>query len=277
MEINSKYSLLIILLSIFISCSPTEVKNEPTINNIINKITADISSNNIVVAHRGAWKKNKLPENSIASLNEAIRLKCNGSEFDIQLTADDSLVVCHDPTFNKLIIQNSNYSELMNFTLSNGERLPTLREYILAAKKNNSTTKLFCELKNYGLSSQRRTIYVIKTLITTQQLNANFLMVFISFDYEILKQIRLLNPTINIQYISGNISPEKLKVDKITGADYNAQVFRDNISWIDIAKNNNIELNTWTLNTIFDFDWAIEKKFDYITTDEPELLFSRLK
>jgi hypothetical protein len=24
-------------------------------------------------------------------------------------------------------------------------------------------------------------------------------------------------------------------------------------------------------------DWAIEKKFDYITTDEPELLFSRLK
>jgi len=270
-----KYSLIYIL--IFFGCSTHEelVKKDNTI--VTENSTVLLSSDNIVVAHRGAWKKNKLPENSIASLNEAIRLKCNGSEFDIQLTADDSLVVCHDPTFNKLIIQNSNYSELMNFTLSNGERLPTLREYILAAKKNNSTTKLFCELKNYGLSSQRRTVYVIKTLMTTQQLNANYLVVFISFDYEILKQIRLLNPTINIQYISGNISPEKLKVDKITGADYNVGVFRDNISWIDIAKSNNVELNTWTLNTIFDFDWAIEKKFDYITTDEPELLFSRLK
>ena len=40
---------------------------------------------NQVIAHRGAWKKNKFPENSIASLNEAIRLKCFGSEFDVYI------------------------------------------------------------------------------------------------------------------------------------------------------------------------------------------------
>ncbi|MFT3945823.1 MAG: hypothetical protein QM763_02520 [Agriterribacter sp.] len=35
---------------------------------------------NIVVAHRGAWKKNNLPENSIASLQEAVRIGCTGKD-----------------------------------------------------------------------------------------------------------------------------------------------------------------------------------------------------
>ena len=45
---------------------------------------------NPVVAHRGAFKSKKLPENSIASLQEAIRLQCSGSEFDVRMSVDDS-------------------------------------------------------------------------------------------------------------------------------------------------------------------------------------------
>ena len=74
---------------------------------------------NMVVAHRGAWKKNKLPENSIASLKQAIALKCTGSEFDVRMTAYDSLVINHDPHYNKLFIEKTNYAELLAFPLSN--------------------------------------------------------------------------------------------------------------------------------------------------------------
>ena len=48
---------------------------------------------NLVIAHRGAWKTQGLPENSIASLKEAIRIGCYGSEFDVQFTLDGVAVI----------------------------------------------------------------------------------------------------------------------------------------------------------------------------------------
>ena len=90
-----RFICFLILVSFSISCSSGR------------KISAkEVSfADNIVVAHRGAWKKNSLPENSIASLKEAIRLKCSGTEFDVRMTADDSLIVNHDPHYNKLQIK----------------------------------------------------------------------------------------------------------------------------------------------------------------------------
>ena len=64
---------------------------------------------NPVVAHRGAWKKNNLPQNSIASLKKAIEIGCIGSEFDVRMTADDSLVVNHDSDYHGFQIEKTNY------------------------------------------------------------------------------------------------------------------------------------------------------------------------
>jgi glycerophosphoryl diester phosphodiesterase len=85
----SPYFLLIIFLA---GCAAASKMNSPAF------------AKNPVVAHRGAFKKNGFPENSIASLKEAIRLGCTGSEFDIRMTADDSLVINHDPHHQKLEI-----------------------------------------------------------------------------------------------------------------------------------------------------------------------------
>ena len=112
-------------------------------------------ANNIVVAHRGAWKKNNLPENSIAALKQAIALQCTGSEFDVRMTADDSLIINHDPHYNKLPVETSMYADLIAFRLSNGEKLPTLREYILAGMENNKSTRLICEIKPSEVSKER--------------------------------------------------------------------------------------------------------------------------
>lgn len=232
---------------------------------------------NAIVAHRGAWKKNNLPENSIASLRHAIDLKLPGSEFDVWRTADDSLVINHDAHYNKLLIEETNYADLIKFKLSNGEKLPTLHEYIVEGKRNNKHTLLVCEIKPSEISKERGKETALKTVETIKKLKANKNTCYISFDYEILKEIRKVDQKTVLQYLEGNKSPKEVKADHINGVDYHYSFFKKHPEWIKEAKENNIILNAWTVNEAADMDWIIENKFDYITTNEPELLKERIK
>jgi glycerophosphoryl diester phosphodiesterase len=232
---------------------------------------------NAIVAHRGAWKKNNLPENSIASLRHAIDLKLPGSEFDVWRTADDSLVINHDAHYNKLLIEKTNYTDLIQLKLSNGENLPTLREYIIEGKKNNKHTLLVCEIKPSEISKERGKTTALKTVETIKKLNADKITCYISFDYEMLKQIREVDQKTVLQYLEGNKSPKEVKADMISGVDYHYSVFKKHPEWIKEAKENNIILNAWTVNEASEMDWIIDHKFNYITTNEPELLKERLK
>jgi beta-glucanase (GH16 family)/glycerophosphoryl diester phosphodiesterase len=236
-----------------------------------------VFAKNSIVAHRGAWKKNNLPENSIASLKHAIELKCTGSEFDVRMTADDSLIINHDPHYNNLTIETTTYADLIQFKLSNGEKLPTLREYILAGIENNSSTRLVCEIKPSEISKERGQIIATKVVQMFQKLNADDFAAFISFDYDILKKIRALNPLFSTQYLEADKSPEQVKADGISGLDYHFSVFKDHPEWIESAKKNNSIVNAWTVNDIADMDWLIANGFDFITTNEPELLQERIK
>ena len=232
---------------------------------------------NAIVAHRGAWKKNNLPENSIASLRHAIDLKLPGSEFDVWRTADDSLVINHDAHYNQLLIEKTIYADLIQFKLSNGEKLPTLHEYITEGKKNNKHTLLVCEIKPSEISKERGRATALKTVETIKKLKADKITCYISFDYEILKQIREVDQKTVLQYLEGNKSPKEVKADEISGVDYHYSVFKKHPEWIREAKENNVILNAWTVNEAADMDWIIAHKFDYITTNEPELLQERLK
>ena len=227
---------------------------------------------NIVVAHRGAWKKNKLPENSIASLNEAIRLGCTGSEFDVHLTADDSLVVNHDPHYAGLTIEKSTYTQLAATKLSNGEVLPTVYNYLVAGMQQTKT-RLVLEIKPSTISKERGQHLAEKVVSLVKQLKAEPWIMYISFDYDILKKVLELQPGAETAYLNGDKTPEQLAADKISGADYHFAVFKKNNSWIAGAQKLNLSLNAWTVNDAEDMQWFINNKFDYITTNEPELLF----
>jgi beta-glucanase (GH16 family)/glycerophosphoryl diester phosphodiesterase len=259
------YSLLIIIeISSCISSKKAERKEI-------------ISTGNNIVAHRGAFKKNNLPENSIASLKQAIELKCNGSEFDVRMTADDSLIINHDPQYNKLPVEKTNYKDLIIFKLSNGEKLPTLREYILAGIENNITTRLVCEIKPSEINKERGQIIAEKVIKLVQELKAGKVVQYISFDYEILKKIIQIAPGSTTQYLEGNKSPDQVKAEGISGVDYHISVFMNHPEWIESAKKNSITLNAWTVNKAEEMDWLLVNGFDFITTNEPELLFDRIK
>ncbi|ANH83422.1 licheninase [Niabella ginsenosidivorans] len=237
----------------------------------------DKPSGNGIVAHRGAFKKNGLPENSIASLKQAIALQCAGSEFDVQMTSDDSLVINHDPHYNKQTIEKTTYAVLEQTPLSNGERLPTLREYLLAGLQDNRSTKLVLEIKPSVVSKERGQQVAERVVKMVHQLYAAPKTIYISFDYEICKKVKQLDPQAHVQYLNGDKSPAALKQDNIDGADYHFSVFQKNPEWIAQAKKNHIALNAWTVNDAAEMDWLLANGFDFITTNEPELLAERMK
>ena len=230
--------------------------------------------NNITVAHRGAFKKNGLPENSIASLQEAIRIGCKGSEFDVWMTADSVLVVHHDPVIEKVSIEKLTYQELSQFSLSNGEKLPLLEEYLRAGAHQDIT--LVCEIKPSEISKERSLVVAEKVVEVVKKLKVEKL-IYISFDYDILKKILKIDNGAQTQYLQGEKSPLEVKKDGITGVDYHYSVFQKHPQWIAEAKQNHIKLNAWTVNDEKDMDWLITQGFDYITTNEPELLLNKSK
>ena len=69
------------------------------------------------------------------SLIEAVRLGVDGVELYICKTKDDSLVVLHGMYHGDYYIPETEYAVLKKIKLSNGEDIPTLREYIAEASK----------------------------------------------------------------------------------------------------------------------------------------------
>lgn len=243
---------------------------------ISSKRTTMSFAKNKVIAHRGAFKKNKLPENSIAALQHAIQLGCAGSEFDVHRTADDSLVINHDHTFFGKDIERSTYADLVTQLLPNGEKLPTLREYLQKGIQQKHT-RLVLEIKPSNVSKERAVATAEKVLALVKELKAEKWITYISFDFDVLLTIKKLAKEAPTQYLNGEKSPKELKDAGIEGADYHYSVFKKNPDWIKEAKSLGIVLNAWTVNAIADMDWLISEGFDMITTNEPELLFERVK
>ncbi|WP_231458606.1 family 16 glycosylhydrolase [Pedobacter sp. Leaf132] len=230
---------------------------------------------NQVIAHRGAWKKNKFPENSIASLNEAVRLGCYGSEFDVWMTADGVLVVNHDPEFQGLKIEAVKYQELLTKTLSNGEKIPTLESYLLAGLKQK-TTKLILEIKPSLISKERGLEVTNKCVEMVKKLKALAWTEYISFDYDYCKRVVQLLPNAKVAYLKGDVTAEQLKADKLTGVDYHYSLYQKD-NWIENAQKLGLTINAWTVNAAPEMQWLLAHNVEYITTNEPELLFEELK
>ena len=99
------------------------------------------------MGHRGASKI--APENTLKAFKEAIRLKADAVEFDVQETVEGEIVIIHD--YNTLrtagtegIVEQMTLKELKKLNFGNGEQIPTLLELIELAKGKIS---LNCEIK----------------------------------------------------------------------------------------------------------------------------------
>jgi len=76
----------------------------------------------LLLGHRGARALKSIPENTIASFDQALADGCDGFEFDVRLTADEEAVVCHDPKVAGF--------EISRATAKQVSQLPQLRDVL---------------------------------------------------------------------------------------------------------------------------------------------------
>ena len=252
-----------------ISASTSSGQQEQTF-----RLVQDEFIKNRVIAHRGAWKNTGATENSIAALQFAIAMGCQGSEFDIHLSADSVLVVNHDPTIQGKTIHTSTAAELLALKLPSGENMPSLESYIKAGMTQNKT-KLILEIKP-TINNERALQLTHKVVDLVRKLKAQAWIDYISFDYNICLELLRIDPYARVAYLNGDKSPEILAKDKLWGLDYNQAVFQKNPEWIAKAKQKGLTINAWTVNDPKLLQFFLDQELDFITTNEPEALLKML-
>ncbi len=229
-----------------------------------------------VIAHRGAWKNTNVPENSIAALQHAIELKCWGSEFDVHMSSDSVPFILHDHSIQGIHIEKTGAAELSQIKLPNGEPLSTLESYLLAGK-NQNTTRLILEIKSSSISKERSLALTKKCVEMVRKLNVASITEYIAFDFDVCKKVKELDPSATVTYLNGDKSPDELVAAGLDGLDYHFSVFQQHEDWLKISKKKKLITNVWTVNDEETMRWFIDRKVNYITTNEPEKLIELLK
>ena len=230
-----------------------------------------------IVAHRGFWncEEAAFSENSIASLRMAQEKHFWGAEFDLQLSADDTVMVNHNPSIRGMKIANHPYSDFIEFYLPNGERRPTLNEYLDQGAKCK-TTMLVIEFKAQDTEEREdRLVDLTLDALKAHNLYDPARAMFISFSLHVCKRIAELAPEFGNQYLSGDLYPEDLVALGINGWDYHYRVVEEHADWVARSAELGLSTNVWTVNKADPARSFIDMGVQAITTNEP-LMVRRL-
>ena len=136
----------------------------------------------LLLGHRGARAQKSIPENTIASFDQALADGCDGFEFDLRLAGDGTAVVCHDPRIKETEIAHAAAQEL-----------PGLAHLEAVLARYQDSAFLDIELKVSGLEK------MTAALLRTYQPHRGF--VVSSFLPEVLEGMRAEDSTIPLGLI----------------------------------------------------------------------------
>ncbi len=168
-------------------------------------------------------------------------------------------------------METAPFEELRKITLDNGERIPTLDEY-LAEVRNKPKTRLILEMKSLTDYSRED----LAAEMIAEKLRKHGVLDrtdIIVFSLNAAMKFKKIFPTgVKIFYLDGDLTPKKLKKLGLSGLDYSVKVLRKHPEWVKEAHNQGLEVNVWTANTDEDMNYFINLGVDYITTDHPDKL-----
>ena len=224
-----------------------------------------------IVAHRGFWNCEEAgyAKNSIAALRCAQEAGFWGSEFDVNMTADEVLIVYHDSDVEGKKIEKHPYSEFKDFKIRNGETIPTIDQFLEQGKKYPETMLVY-ELKGHSCDEveDRFVDLSIEKLKEHGLLDPERVM-FISFSLHMCERLAAKLPGFTVQFLGSSRSPQALAEKGINGVDYNHQVFSINKKWYKQARRNKMSVNAWTVNEEKDMEKMFRMGVDQLTTDQP--------
>ena len=224
-----------------------------------------------IVAHRGFWNCEEAgyAKNSIAALREAQEAGFWGSEFDVNMTSDEVLLVYHDGDVEGKKIEKHPHSEFTYYRLKNGESIPTIDEYLEQGKKYPETMLVY-ELKSHSCDEVEDRFVEL----TIQKLEEHGLLspervMFISFSFHMCEVLAQKLPEFTVQYLGADKNPDEIAEKKINGIDFNYKNFYLHKKWFKMARRNKMSVNAWTVNKEEDMKNMFEMGVDQLTTDNP--------
>ena len=229
----------------------------------------------IIMGHRGASKI--APENTLKAFKEAIRLKADAVEFDVQETVDGEIVIIHDydtlrTAGTEGIVEQMTLKELKKLNFGNGEQIPTLLELVELAKDKIS---LNCEIKVEGIAKK-----IIQIFQDADILDSTIVS---SFLHEELIRIQKIEPQLKLAPLvpaePGKFSDwnyKKKLIDFTSENNYYAinPLFKlADKQFIEYAHEKNIKVFPWTVDSGIAMKKLINMGIDGIITND----ISRLK
>lgn len=226
-----------------------------------------------VVAHRGYHAKKGSAENTVSSLRNAQKLGVYGVEFDVNLTADDSLIVFHGPWLEdkagkeRLHVQKSNYRDIAVHRVQNGQPIPTLREFLRQGQQDENT-RLVLEVKKHA-TPKRETEAVAAIVALVRETGVAGHTEYLSFSQHVCRELMRLQPGAKVIYVNGDLTPDQLKVQGYAGLSYNLNILMNRPEWIVRAHELGLEVTLWMTNQPDIIEWGIRHNVDFVSSDDP--------
>lgn len=195
-----------------------------------------------IIGHRGAAGL-KL-ENTLEAFRCAKELGVDAVEFDVRLTKDGVVVVCHDHDLSDVSGSNAKISEitlseLKEITLNNGETAPTLGEAL-------------------SVIGGMQAIIEVKVGDCAEELAAvldkfpNADVVVASFNHGVLIELKALRPEVKV-YLAERTQPFEIITNAINvkarGLDLSIGILNPITYWL--ARRRGLEIMVYTVNSRF--------------------------
>lgn len=225
----------------------------------------------LIVGHRGASGVER--ENTAAAFVAAGNRSYFGAECDVHVTKDGRYIVYHDDRTGRLcdrdvVIEETDFEELRKLkikdsgaeTFSEVFTMPTLEEYLYILSRYEKTAVI--ELKNRMDIGNIREI----TEICAKFMPLNK-VIFISFDFDNLVDVRKLLPAQTVQYLVDKIDDgliAKLAEHKMDIDTHWSALTKEVVEKL---HGNGIKINSWTCDdpnlALKLIDWGV----DYLTSN----------
>ena len=220
-----------------------------------------------IIGHRGAM--GEYPENTLGSIEWALKKGCDGVEIDIHLSLDGELVVIHDSTLmrttkEKGFVKEKKFEDLRKLDAGKGEKIPSLEE-VLNLVKSFQGAVIFVEIKVPGCEQK-----VINALNKTEMESRSIVK---CFHHLPLKKIKELNSKIKTHCLIYGRPLNPVEIVKACQAD-GLSISNETVD-TDLAKECHqagVELTLWNANSVSEKNTFQKMGFDYICTDYPSIL-----
>lgn len=230
-------------------------------------------------AHRGAsgWDRQYAPENTMPAFKKAVEMGADGIEFDVHLTKDGEILICHDERIDRT---SRGRGFIKNFTLEELKRVdfskphveygftppPTLREFFEFASPLD--IKVNIELKTGVIYYDNLEEKVFRM---TQEYGMENRVIFSSFNHYSLQKLKSKFPEAKIGLLmpgdTVNIPNDTDMMDAIAVHPPENIVTRE---YVEKCHAHNIRVHTWTVDNPQRMKELIEFGVDAIITDCPD-------